>query len=86
MNDVCFISSDQREDISEMETVLNNRHLNGKPMSNGRLIDKSKENENQPLKGSQKLLIAPFNKALSQPDIFYSVRNKFAINFSQLNH
>lgn len=77
-----FFFLDQRDDICEMESVLNNHHLNGKPISNGTLINKNKENENKSLKESQKLLCnGTKNGTLSRPDIFYRVRNKFALNF-----
>ncbi|XP_055304033.1 monocarboxylate transporter 12-like [Sitodiplosis mosellana] len=60
----------QRDDICEMEPVLNNHHhSNGKSINNGVLIDKNKENDNRSLKESQKLI--PCNGALSRPDIFY---------------
>lgn len=76
-----FFFLDQRDDICEIESVLNNHHLNGKAISNGVLIDKNKENDNKSLKESQKLLCNGIkNGTLSRPDIFYRVRNKLVLN------
>lgn len=67
---IFFLGSDQRDDIGEMESVLNNHDANGKPISNGALNHKNKENDNKSLTECQKLIPC---KTLSRPDIFYRV-------------